>query len=165
MTRYGDKNLQNFAGLEGMKKFSPNNRKSGIFSIRFQLYLFVFISLLLLGSQFNIFLDDVTYLSVVLINPEIFIRKLSLRISIHRGLVAMFLKLSPEERLLANDNAARTILEVRYAYRQEKKRPREMLTAYLKGNLFRDHFFLVGERPCWLKEKRSDGWRGRFERL
>ena len=36
---------------------------------------------------------------------------------IDRGLVAMFLKLSPEERLRANDNAARTILELRNAYR------------------------------------------------
>ena len=39
---------------------------------------------------------------------------------IDRGLVAMFLKLSPEERLRANDNAARTILELRNAYRQQK---------------------------------------------
>jgi hypothetical protein len=37
-----------------------------------------------------------------------------------RGLVAMFLKLSPEERLRANDNAARTILELRNAYHQQK---------------------------------------------
>jgi hypothetical protein len=39
---------------------------------------------------------------------------------IDRGLVAMFLKLSPEERLQANDNAARTILELRNAYQQQK---------------------------------------------
>ena len=39
---------------------------------------------------------------------------------IDRGLVAMFLKLSPEERLRANDNAARTILELRNAYRQRQ---------------------------------------------
>ncbi len=39
---------------------------------------------------------------------------------IDRGLVAMFLKLSPEERLRANDNAARTILELRNAYQQQK---------------------------------------------
>ncbi len=37
-----------------------------------------------------------------------------------RGLVAMFLKLSPEERLRANDNAACTILELRNAYQQQK---------------------------------------------
>lgn len=35
-----------------------------------------------------------------------------------RGLVAMFLKMSPEERLRANDNAFRTILELRDAYRR-----------------------------------------------
>ena len=40
--------------------------------------------------------------------------------SVDRGLVAMFLKMSPEERLRANDNALRTILELRYAYRQRK---------------------------------------------
>jgi hypothetical protein len=39
---------------------------------------------------------------------------------IDMGLVAMFLRLSPEERLRANDNAARTILELRNAYRQQK---------------------------------------------
>jgi len=37
-----------------------------------------------------------------------------------KGLVAMFLKLSPEERLQANDNAARTIQELRNTYRQQK---------------------------------------------
>ncbi len=41
------------------------------------------------------------------------------------GLVAMFLKMSPEERLLANDNAFRTILELRDAYRQQKANGRE----------------------------------------
>ncbi len=37
---------------------------------------------------------------------------------VDKGLVAMFLKMSPEERLQANDNAARTIRELRYAYKQ-----------------------------------------------
>lgn len=32
---------------------------------------------------------------------------------VDRGLVAMFLRMSPEERLQANDNAFRTILELR----------------------------------------------------
>ncbi len=32
----------------------------------------------------------------------------------------MFLKMSPEERLLANDNAARAILELRNAFKQQK---------------------------------------------
>ena len=39
---------------------------------------------------------------------------------VDKGLVAMFLKMSPEERLLANDNAARTIQELRDAYKQER---------------------------------------------
>jgi hypothetical protein len=43
---------------------------------------------------------------------------------VDKGLVAMFLRMSPEERLRANDNAIRTILELRNAYRQRKtKRP------------------------------------------
>ena len=36
------------------------------------------------------------------------------------GLIAIFLKMSPEERLKANDNAVRTILELRNAYNQQK---------------------------------------------
>jgi hypothetical protein len=40
--------------------------------------------------------------------------------SVDRGLVAMFLKMSPDERLLANDNMVRTILELRNAYKQGK---------------------------------------------
>ena len=39
---------------------------------------------------------------------------------VDKGLVAMFLRMSPEERLRANDNALRTILELRHAYRQRK---------------------------------------------
>lgn len=39
---------------------------------------------------------------------------------VDKGLVAMFLKISPEERLRSNDNAARTILELRNAYQQQK---------------------------------------------
>ena len=42
------------------------------------------------------------------------------RSGVDRGLVAMFLRLSPEERLRANDNALRTILELRHAYRQRR---------------------------------------------
>jgi hypothetical protein len=40
---------------------------------------------------------------------------------VDKGLVAMFLKMSPEERLKANDNAVRAILELRDAYQQQKK--------------------------------------------
>lgn len=41
-------------------------------------------------------------------------------VDVDKGLAAMFLKLSPEERLKANDNAARTIQELRDAYKQQK---------------------------------------------
>ena len=41
-------------------------------------------------------------------------------LGVDKGLVAMFLKMSPEERLQANDNAARTIQELRHAYKQQK---------------------------------------------
>ena len=37
-----------------------------------------------------------------------------------KGLVAMFLKLSPEERVRANDNAVRTILELRDAFKKQQ---------------------------------------------
>ncbi|MDF1593956.1 MAG: hypothetical protein P1P89_20810 [Desulfobacterales bacterium] len=45
-------------------------------------------------------------------------------LGVDKGLVAMFLKMSPEERLEANDNAVRTILELRNAYRQQKNNRR-----------------------------------------
>mgnify|MGYP001072321225 FL=1 len=44
---------------------------------------------------------------------------------VDRGLVAMFLRMSPEERLRANDNALRTILELRDAYRRQKANERK----------------------------------------
>ena len=44
---------------------------------------------------------------------------------VDRGLVAMFLRMSPEERLRANDNAFRTILELRDAYRRKKANERK----------------------------------------
>ena len=39
---------------------------------------------------------------------------------VDKGLVAMFLRMSPEERLRANDKALRAILELRHAYRQRR---------------------------------------------
>jgi hypothetical protein len=44
---------------------------------------------------------------------------------VDRGLVAMFLRMSPEERLRANDEAFRTILELRDAYRRKKASERK----------------------------------------
>lgn len=44
---------------------------------------------------------------------------------VDRGLVAMFLRMSPEERLRANDSAFRTILELRDAYGRQKANERK----------------------------------------
>ena len=41
--------------------------------------------------------------------------------SVDEGLVAMFLRMSPEERLKSNDNAVRAILELRNAYKYQKE--------------------------------------------
>jgi len=38
------------------------------------------------------------------------------RWKVDKSLVAMFLRMSPEERLLANDNAVRGIMELKNAY-------------------------------------------------
>ena len=39
---------------------------------------------------------------------------------VDKGLVAMFLKMTVEERMQANDNAVRTILELRDAYKRKR---------------------------------------------
>lgn len=39
---------------------------------------------------------------------------------VDKGLVFMFLKMSPEERLESNDHAVRAILELRNAYKRQK---------------------------------------------
>jgi len=51
--------------------------------------------------------------------------KIDRQSSVDRGLVAMFSRMSPEERLQANDNAFRTILELRDAYRRQKANERK----------------------------------------
>jgi hypothetical protein len=51
--------------------------------------------------------------------------KMDRQSGVDRGLVAMFLRMSPEERLRANDNALRTILELRDAYRRQKANERK----------------------------------------
>ncbi len=43
---------------------------------------------------------------------------------VDKGLIAMFLKMSADERLLANDNAVSTIKELKVAFRQRKNRKR-----------------------------------------
>lgn len=39
---------------------------------------------------------------------------------IDKGLIHMFIRMTPEERLAANDEAVRTILELRHAYNRQK---------------------------------------------
>ena len=46
------------------------------------------------------------------------------RSGVDGGLIAMFLKMTPEERLKANDNAVRAILELRDGFQQQKKNKR-----------------------------------------
>lgn len=43
---------------------------------------------------------------------------------VDKGLIAMFLKMSANDRLLANDNAVSTIKELRDAFRQRENRKR-----------------------------------------
>jgi len=51
-------------------------------------------------------------------------------LDVDKSLVAMFLKMSIEDRLRANNNAVCTILELRNAYKQQKTiRPRSKRTA------------------------------------
>jgi hypothetical protein len=44
---------------------------------------------------------------------------------VDKTLIAMFIKMTPEDRLRANDNAYRTILELRDAYRRRKPNKRK----------------------------------------
>jgi len=52
------------------------------------------------------------------------------QLGVDKGLIAMFLKMSVDERLLANDNAVSTIKELRDAFRQRKNtKPRPKRTS------------------------------------
>ena len=44
---------------------------------------------------------------------------------VDKGLIAMFIKMSPEDRLRANDNVFRAILELRDAYRRRNTNKRK----------------------------------------
>ena len=48
----------------------------------------------------------------------------NMQFGVDKGLISMFLKMSPEGRLQANDNAVRTIAELRNAFKQQKKSSR-----------------------------------------
>jgi hypothetical protein len=47
-------------------------------------------------------------------------KKAAIRSGVDKGLVAMFIRMSPEERLRANDKMFRAILELRDAYKRRK---------------------------------------------
>ncbi|MBW1927521.1 MAG: hypothetical protein JRJ13_00015 [Deltaproteobacteria bacterium] len=51
--------------------------------------------------------------------------KIDRQSDVDRELVAMFLRMSPEERVQANDDAFRTIQELRDAYRRQKTNERK----------------------------------------
>ena len=51
--------------------------------------------------------------------------KIDRQYDVDRELVAMFLRMSPEERVQANDDAFRTIQELRDAYRRQKTNERK----------------------------------------
>ena len=48
---------------------------------------------------------------------------------VDKSLIKMFLRLTPEERLVSNDNTIRTLLELRNAYRQKTSGIRPERTA------------------------------------
>ena len=43
----------------------------------------------------------------------------TLRIDIDKGLITMFLKMTPEERLQSNDNTIRALMELKNAYKKK----------------------------------------------
>lgn len=49
-------------------------------------------------------------------------------LGVDKSLVAMFIKMSPEERLKSNDNAVRTILELRDGYQQQRSKNGEFFS-------------------------------------
>ena len=42
------------------------------------------------------------------------------QIEVDRDLIAMFLRMSPEERILTNDNSIRAIMDLRNAFREKE---------------------------------------------
>ena len=51
-----------------------------------------------------------------------FDKKKKTQIGIDKNLITMFLKMTPDERLLSNDNAICTIMELRNAFKRKKAR-------------------------------------------
>ena len=44
----------------------------------------------------------------------------NMQIGVDKGLIEMFLKMTPEERLRANDNTIRALIELRNAFKKRK---------------------------------------------
>ena len=44
----------------------------------------------------------------------------NLQVGVDKGLIEMFLKMTPEERLRANDNTIRALIELRNAFKKRK---------------------------------------------
>jgi len=51
---------------------------------------------------------------------NIAISKKNMQIGVDKGLIEMFLKMTPEERLRANDNTIRALIELRNAFKKRK---------------------------------------------
>lgn len=52
--------------------------------------------------------------------PKRFDRSKGVEFGVDKGLITMFLKMTPEERLRANDNTVRAIMELKNAYKQRE---------------------------------------------
>ena len=56
-----------------------------------------------------------------MISPKQFVHSNQTMASgIDKGLIKMFLKMTPEERILSNDNAVKAIMELRNAFKQHQ---------------------------------------------
>ena len=44
----------------------------------------------------------------------------NLKVRVDKGLIKMFLKMTPEERVRSNDNTIRTLVELRNAFKKQK---------------------------------------------
>jgi len=44
----------------------------------------------------------------------------NLELGVDKGLIQMFLKMTPEERLLSNDNTIRALVELRNGFKKQK---------------------------------------------
>ena len=47
-------------------------------------------------------------------------KRKNLQLRVDKGLIEMFLKMTPEERVRSNDNTIRTLVELRNAFKKQK---------------------------------------------